>query len=376
MNPACYFDHAATSYPKSAAVVQSVRHFLEEQAGNPGRGAYELAFDASRVQLETRIAAAGLLGHGNPERILFTLNATEALNLALRGLEPASELVIATSQIEHNAVARTVNLLEHQGASVHRLPTGPDGVPDFARIPADTNVVAVTAGSNVLGRRLPIGAIRGFVGSEPILVIDAAQVAGAEPFDVTATGADLVAVPGHKAIGGPQGVGLLLCSDRVNLQPWRQGGTGGNSEASVTPAIFPDGFEAGTPNGPGIAGLGTALAELQDTDLVARQSHKLELWQRLYDQIASIPSVHVASCADPQHALPLVSFRSDRIAPGDLASQLAAAGYAVRSGLHCAPGAHQFAGTLDTGLVRASVGPGHSPADIDKFVDVVRRLLN
>lgn len=377
--PQDYFDHASTSFPKSPAVIAAVADYLAHEAGNAGRGAYRLAVRAAARVAAARTAVATVFGHPDPERVVFTLNTTEALNLALYGSLKSGDHVVTTT-IEHNAMARPLRRLAEVGVETTWVPATPDGWVDPAAIAAacrpDTRLVAVTAGSNVLGARVDVAGIRAAIGPVPLLLVDAAQVLGAEPVDLAAWGADLVAAPGHKAVGGPPGVGMLLVSARVGLRPWREGGTGSHSEAATTPALFPDGYEAGTLNGPGIAGLQAALDELAATDLKALSDHKHAVWMRLAEGLTARRDVEVFSCLDPHRALPLLAFRSTRLGPNAIAHALDRDhGIAVRAGLHCAPDAHRTAGSLNTGLVRLSIGPRHTLDDAARFLRALDAVL-
>lgn len=379
MNPKLYFDHAATSFPKSEQVVAAVTEYLRNHAGNPGRGVYELSVSAAALIAETRELAARFFSHKNPERIVFQASATHALNQALFGmLRPGDHVV--TSNIEHNAVARPLRRLALHGVDIAEVTASTDGRIAAASIAAavtpKTKMVAVTAGSNLLGARVDLGAIRAAIGPDIFLLVDAAQTAGVLPLDFDGLKLDLLAVPGHKSLGGPAGIGLLLCSDRVELEPLIEGGTGGNSEAPTTPALFPDGYEAGTANGPGIAGLRASLLALLQTDLQATFAQKQRVWQTLVAGLSALPGIEIFSCVDPEVALPLVSFRAKAVPTHELGLRLARDhAIAVRVGLHCTPDAHRVAGTLATGLVRASLGPAHSEADVQRFLAAVASCL-
>ncbi|RMF15269.1 MAG: aminotransferase class V-fold PLP-dependent enzyme [Candidatus Dadabacteria bacterium] len=376
MNPSRYFDHAATSFPKHAAVVDAMVAHLRERAGNPGRGSYPLAAAAAGEIVQARLIAASLFD-ADAERVLLLPSATHALNLAITGTLKPGDRVVTTS-IEHNALARPLARAADQGVTVDVIEAQSDGRvdPDHFRRARGARLVAVTAGSNVLGARLDLKAIRAAIGPEPLLCVDAAQTAGVLPLRLGDAAIDLLAIPGHKSLGGPSGTGLLCCSARVELEPLIEGGTGGNSEPRRTPPLFPDGFEAGTPNGPGIAGLLAALELVDDRGLPERFAERMALWQELVEGLRSITGLIIRSCTDPEIALPLVSFEHPASTPGELAWRLGEAGFAVRAGLHCAPGAHRAAGTIDRGLVRASLGPAHTREDIEAFVNAVRQVVS
>jgi len=372
-----YFDHAATSFPKSAAVVDAVTAYLRQEAGNPGRGAHSLANAAARTLMQARVEAARVFGRAEPERVLFTASATEALNAVIGELVGCDAHVV-TTMLEHNAVARPLARAAEAGAEITKLHPEADGTYSPAQFAAavrpDTRAVVVTGGSNVLGVQVPVSALREAIGARPWLIVDAAQIAGVQPIDMDRWGVDALAVPGHKGLGGPQGVGLLLASDRLALAPWREGGTGGHSEAPRTPAVWPEGFEAGTPNGPGVAGLLASLRQLDDAEIDRRTRRVMASWEQLVTGLAAIPGVRIASRRDADRALPIVAFLIAGQAPGEVAYKLGQRGFAVRAGLHCAPDAHRLAGSLSQGLVRASLGTAHSRDDVDALVAAVGEI--
>lgn len=374
MNPRRYFDHAATGWPLDPAVPAAMLRHLESAGGNPGRGAHRLAVAAAARIAATREAMAALLGRGNPERVVFTASATEAIQLALGVVEPGDEVV--TSSIEHNAVARPLaRLADEAGVVLRTALATPEGLIEPEALAAlcspRTRLVAVTAASNVLGARTDLAALRPAIGPAPLLFVDAAQVAGLYPIDMDAWGLDMVAVPGHKAIGGPQGTGALAVSDRVDLPVLREGGIGGRSEDRRTPRVFPDGYEAGTPNGPGLAGLSAALA-LRPPAAMAREAARLApLRRRLVEGLQALPGARVFGCLDERRAVPLASFRLDGRDCAELAWRLGEAGFAVRAGLHCAPAAHRTAGSIDGGLVRIALGAAHDEEAVDDLLAAI-----
>ncbi len=375
MNPGRYFDHPATAWPLDPAVPAAIVRHLAAAGGNPGRSAHPLAVAAAATLAETRVALATLAERADPGRILLTASATQALAVAFGAVRPGDAVV--TTSIEHNAVTRSLaRLADDAGVSVHEVPTPPNGTVDPAALAAacgpTTRMVVVTAGSNVLGSATDLAALRPAVGPDPLILVDAAQIAGHLPLKVDAWGLDLVALPGHKALGGPQGTGALIVGDRVELPVLIEGGTGGASESRRTPSLFPEGFEAGTPNGPGFAGLCAALATRTPATMQAEARHLRMLRAQLVAGLDALPGMQIFGCRDASQALPLVSFRIAGLDPTELAWRLGTLGFALRAGLHCAPAAHRTAGTLDTGLVRAGLGPRHTSDDVAALVDAVR----
>ncbi len=374
-----YLDNAATSHPKPAEVARAMVRFLEEAGGNPGRSAHREAASAAEVVYVARRLLARLLGVRDAARVVFTQNATHALNLALLGLLEPGDHVVATS-MEHNAVARPLRALEREGRiQLSIVPAGPDGLVDpraLARaVTPKTRLVAVCHGSNVTGALQDLAALREAAG-RALFLLDAAQTAGCVPLDAPALGIDLVAVTGHKALAGPQGVGALYVAPGVDLRPVVRGGTGSASESDEQPEFWPDRLEAGTPNAVGLAGLAAALAWNEDQGGPgAVGARERDLAERLWEGLARIPGVSLYGPKDPERRVGVVSFRIAGLPVDEVAWRLDRDfGVAVRVGLHCAPWAHRTIGTFPEGTVRASVGPLTSRQDVDALLEGVARL--
>lgn len=378
MNPGRYFDHPATAWPLDPAVPAAVVRHMAEAGGNPGRSAHSLSAAAASTLADLRMRLAALVGRADPARVVLTASTTEALALAVGALRPGDDVVM--SSIEHNAVARPLaRLADEAGVRLREVAADAEGIVRAealaAAVSPATRMVVVTAGSNVLGAATDLVALRPAVGPGPLLLVDAAQTAGLRPLMADAWGLDLVALPGHKALGGPQGTGALIVGDRVELPVLHEGGTGGASEARRTPPVFPEGYEAGTPNGPGCAGLLAALTLRTPATMADEASRLGRLRESLLAGLTRVPGMQIFGCRDAERALPLVAFRTAGIDPADLAWGLGELGFAVRAGLHCAPAAHRTAGTLDTGLVRAGLGPRHTADDVAALVDAVGFLV-
>lgn len=353
-----YLDNGATSYPKPECVCQAVSKAMAECA-NPGRGSHPAARAGAQVLYQCR-EAAGALFRCSPEQVVFTMNCTQGLNMAIRTLvKPGMKVVV--SGFEHNAVTRTLHGLgARMMVAGRRLFCPEDTLEEFDRcLHRGAQAAVFTHVSNVFGYILPIEQMAQMCRRRGIpFVIDAAQSAGALPLDAQALGADFIAMPGHKGLLGPMGTGLLLC--RRLPRPWLTGGTGSESLRQQMPDFLPDRGEAGTMNVPGIAGLDAGiryvlertpaqigLAEQQAAALAARRLRDLGL-----------------EVFSGDHQLGTVSFRCAMDCE-QAALLLAQEGIAVRAGLHCAPLAHQSAGTLDTGTVRISFGHDASQAQVD-----------
>lgn len=363
-----YLDNAATTLRKPPEVAAAVTEALRS-CGNPGRSGHFAAQRAEETVYRTRSLAARYFGL-EPEQLCFTANATEALNIALRTLlRPGDRAVI--SGLEHNAVTRTLAGIGAQSVPV-RAPLFDRAawLEGFAELLTPGTRAAVCLHvSNVFGAVLPVEEIGALCAARGIpLVVDASQSAGLLPVLPAAWKAAFVAMPGHKGLLGPQGTGLLLC--RRTAEPLRCGGTGSRSLDQRMPEELPDRLEAGTLNVPGIAGLGAGLAWLTARDpAVLRKREKL-LLRRAADGLRAMGAT-VWSGADQAGVL---SFRL----PGWDCERAAAAfsrqGVALRAGLHCAPLAHETAGTLPEGTLRLSVSALTRPEELEGFLKAARRL--
>ena len=375
-----YLDNAATSFPKPPEVAEAITDLLTHRAGNPGRSGHSLALAAEAVVAETRRLLAALLGIQDPARLAFTLNATDALNLAMWGLLRAGDRVVTTS-MEHNAVARPLFALAERGVDVVRLPSASDGTLDLDDLErelraAPTRLVVMTHASNVCGTILPIRAAAELAHRHGALIlVDAAQTAGVLPIDVQEQSIDLLAIAGHKGLLGPTGTGGLYVAPGVRLTPMRQGGTGARSEQLSQPEEMPDALESGTVNTVGIAGLGAALRVLRATGIEAVRARESALTARLLAGLREIGGVTVYGPVEPSQRVAVVSVTLRGWEPVDVQAALDSAfGIAVRAGLHCAPLAHRTLGTFPLGTVR--LAPGYSTTDdqIDQTLAALREL--
>ena len=375
-----YLDNAATSCPKPSRVVQAVTHTLEEVCANPGRGAYDTALEAGRTLLHARRAVARLCGIRDESRVIFTLNATQALNMALKGLLAERGGHVVISSLEHNAVLRPLVALARNGVTFTRVPCAADGSTDpddvLAALTPATRLVALTHASNVLGTVLPVAEVGGALRERGIpLLVDAAQTAGSFPLDVDAMGIDLLALPGHKGLLGPQGVGVLWVGPDLRLDTLFEGGTGNESASPDAPEGLPDRYEAGTPNTPGVAGLraGVELVLEQGVDVIGARERALA--DRLRRRLADVEGVRLAGPPAGVGAAPVVSVEVVGMSSAEAAFVMDRAfGIAVRAGLHCCPEAHRVAGTLEHGLVRCSVGHATTEADVDAAAEALTEI--
>lgn len=374
-----YFDNAATSSPKPPEVLERVNAALTEFNANPGRSGHSAALSAAREVLSARERLAALMNAGEETNIAFAFNCTDALNLAIKGALRYGDHVI-TTQLEHNSVLRPINALAARGRiSLSIVSPRADGFVDpediRASIRKNTRLIAVTHASNVTGAIQPVAAIGELARREGILyLIDGAQAIGATPVNVRALSCDLYAFPGHKSLLGPMGTGGLYIRPGVVLRTLREGGTGTDSESMLQPDERPERYESGTLNLPGIAGLGAGCAFVAKR-VSAIMSHERELTGALYEGLSAIRGAEIYSPREEAARAGIVSFNLPGMTSSDVADRLGRMGIAVRGGLHCAPGAHRFLGTLRRGAVRASVGYANTFEEVDAFLNVVNAIV-
>lgn len=375
-----YLDNAATTYPKPEAVYAAVDSFMREVGGSAGRSGHRRAVETGRIVFDARQAVAGLLGAGDPQRVIFTKNATEALNLAIFGLlKPGGHVV--TSSVEHNSVMRPLEAARDMGVTFSVVKCAPDGTMDAGdlekALTPRTTLVVLNHASNVSGAILPVARAAKLTSPMGIpLLVDAAQTAGRLELDADSMGIDLVAFTGHKELFGPQGTGGLYVREGIDLVPLCYGGTGSRSSELAQPAELPDRFESGTLNAAGIAGLGAGVGFVESTGIEAIREHEVALIERLTGGLSSLEGVRVLGPGDARERIGIVSLLLDSITPPQAAEVLDSRfGIATRAGLHCSPAAHATMGTLATGTLRVSTSFLTTPEDIDYFLECLSAIL-
>ncbi|MEO1236652.1 MAG: aminotransferase class V-fold PLP-dependent enzyme [Planctomycetota bacterium] len=390
-----YLDNAATSFPKPPCVADAMARFAAELGASPGRGAYAEAQQAGHLLTETRQRLSTLIHGESPDHVVFTLNTSDALNLAIHGLihPHAKRTHLVTCHLDHNSVLRPFNELVARGVATQTRVacdplTGRVDPDDIRRaITPQTGLVAVVHGSNVTGTLQPIHEI-GQICRElavPFLV-DAAQTAGHVPLDVQADHIDLLAAPGHKALLGPLGTGFLYIRPGLeqHMQTLRQGGTGSVSELDTQPDFMPDRFEPGSHNAVGLVGLHAALGWVLDQTVDKLWAHDRKLTATMIDGLhdtLSMPGLRLVGPPGVKHRCGVFSFRMNT-EDGRYDNPLALAtalesdyGILSRAGLHCAPLAHRTVGTADRGgTVRLSFGPFVTPQDVKYACDALAQL--
>jgi len=374
-----YLNNAATSFPKPRGVMEAIGRAVRLPVGSPGRAGYPTSFAAEQEVLRAREALARLLGVSDSSHLVFTCNATAGLNLVLRGLLEPGDHVVTTS-VEHNSVARPLHFLAENGVGYTRVPCCADGRLDPKHIQAairpQTRLIAIVHASNVTGTILPAEAVVGIARERGIAVlVDAAQSAGVLPMNMEALGADYVAFTGHKGLLGPQGTGALYVRDASQVTPLCMGGTGSQSDRTEQPDFLPDKFESGTPNVPGLAGLAAAAEFLLERGVEAVREHEVNLVAMLLDGLRNTDGVAVYGPCDASLQVGLVSLNVGDLDPGAVAQRLEADfGIITRSGLHCAPWAHETIGTLNRGTLRLSVSWATTESEIETALRALHEI--
>lgn len=394
-----YLDNAATSFPKAPGTSEAMAAFLAKDAANPGRAGHRMAVAAEEMIDRARLQLARLVNAPTHERMVFTLNGTDALNIAIKGVVGSSRGAgevphVITTVLEHNSVSRPLQAMSDSGQiTLTRVDCDDAGFVDpddirKATTPA-TKLVVMTHASNVTGTIQDAAAVGRIAHEHGILFcLDAAQTIGVAPVDVQAMQVDLLAFPGHKSLLGPTGTGALYVGDRVpaasediagqpgRLAPFREGGTGGDSATPVQPALYPYYLEGGTPNTVGIAGLSASMDYLAGREMADTLKHEQQLVQKVIDFVADHDAMTLYGNTDASTHVGTVSFNVDGFDAPDIGSILDDSfEIAIRPGLHCAPYAHKRLGTFPAGSVRVSPGAFSTEAEIDTLIDALTQIV-
>jgi cysteine desulfurase family protein len=379
-----YLDNAATSWPKPESVYETLGNFLREAGANPGRSGHKMAVAAASAVSSTRENIAKLINAEEPERVVFTSNATDSLNLAINGLLKPGDHVI-TSSMEHNSTIRPIRALGQHGVSYTAVRATADGYIDPAEIKRaiqpNTKLIALTHASNVTGALVPAAEIAEVARAANVLfLLDGAQTVGAVPIDVQQLGVDLIGFPGHKGLLGPTGTGGLYIGPRVDLErftPLRSGGTGIFSEADEQPMILPYRYEAGTVNTAGIAALGEGVEYLHTRGVDDVWAHEAALTATLAGGLEAIDGVNIFPVPAQTGRAAVVSFTIDGWTPADAGAVLDQSfDIACRVGLHCAPLTIETIGAMPRGTIRFSPGPFSTATEIDQAIEAVSELAS
>ena len=373
-----YLDNAATSYPKPRGMVAAMEECILKYCGNPGRSGHSMSMRTGEEVYHARRKIARLFNIEQAERLVFTKNTTEALNMGLKGVLLPGDHVITTS-MEHNSVLRPLKSLEKRGIRQSIIRADREGFvkpSDFEKaIRPETRLIAVTAASNVTGTKMPLEEIGELARKRGILfLVDGAQGAGSMEIDVKKMNISMLAFPGHKGLLGPQGTGALYIDPELKLNHIMEGGTGTDSKSRLQPCEFPDGYEAGTINAPAIIGLGYSaeFVEKIGPEVIGKYEEELIGWldERL-DEMDFVTRYGPQACR--KTGISLINIRG--AAAEEVTSILSSRyGIAVRGGFHCAGLAHKTIGTWDEGAVRISVGPFNTRRDMEKLTDAIREI--
>lgn len=377
-----YLDNAATSFPKPSSAYEAMDRAARAGIGNPGRSGHRLGLAAERIVASCRHKLNGLLHGAGPECFALTLNCTDALNMAIRGVLKSGDHAVVGS-LEHNSLRRP--MLSFARSQPGEAVTWVNGHDNFRYRPDDfaaalrpsTRLVAVSHASNVTGIVNPVADIATICRERNVLLlVDGAQTAGCWPIDLASSRIDLFAAPGHKALMGPTGTGFLYVRPGVHVAPFREGGSGGQALLQSQPEEMPTRLEAGTPNVHGLAGMAAGIdyVATQGVDKIAEKEHALA--ERLRAGLRDTPNVQlVGDVAGKGPRLGIVTFTLRSLSSIEAAAILDETfDICVRPGLHCNPGTHQALGLLPDGAIRASIGWFNDETEIDALIDAVRQI--
>lgn len=380
MPESIYLDNAATSFPKPADVYDFIHQFCEANGGNPGRSDSDATMETGELVRRTRTMLCRLFRGDDPNRVTFSHNASDSLNMIIQGMVSRGDHVI-TSRLEHNSVLRPLYHLEQEGViEVDYVPFSAAGFVDpaefRARMRKNTKLVILNHASNVIGTIQPIAEIGGICRKGGVFfAVDATQTAGIIPIDVQAMSIDLLAFTGHKGLLGPTGIGGSYVAEGVPIRPTRFGGTGVDSAARTHKEEFPYRLECGTLNTFGIAGLFAALKWIDAKGLASLHAREMELWDRLRQGLQAIRGVVAYCTGGSKNHSAVLSFNIEGWEAADVGAILDADyGIACRTGLHCAPLVHEGIGTGAHGTVRFSIGPFTTEEQIDAAIAAVRDI--
>ena len=374
-----YLDNGATSFPKPRGMVAAMEECMMQYCGNPGRSGHRMSLKTGEAVYRARRAVADLFHIQRGERLLFTKNTTEALNLGLCGFLKEGDHVVTTS-MEHNSVLRPLKALERKGITQSVVRADREGYlscQDLEKaIKPETRLIVVTAASNVTGTKMPLEEIGRMARRRGVtFMVDGAQGAGVMDINVEKLGVGMLAFPGHKGLLGPLGTGGLYVGPDVDIAPLLTGGTGTASKSRLQPWDYPEGFEAGTINAPAIVGLGYSADYVGRIGVDVIGVYEEELICRLEEKLGNMDFVQLYGPRDPARKTGITLLNVDGYSAEDVTSILSEEyGIAVRGGYHCAGLAHKSIGTWETGAVRVSVGPYNRTADVDRLADAVWKL--
>ncbi len=373
-----YLDNAATTVQKPRQVVEAVAKAMCS-LGNAGRGVHEATLGASRVIFDTRKRLADFFHAENPKQIVFTMNSTESLNIAMKGILQSGDHVI-TTELEHNSVLRPLYEMEKKGVELTIIQSDKKGcidLLDFEReMRENTRMIVCTHGSNLTGNLVDITKIGEIARRHRVLFcVDASQTAGVFPIDVQEMKIDILCFTGHKSLLGPQGTGGMYVREGIAVRPLKSGGSGVQTYLKEHPADMPTALEAGTLNGHGIAGLNAAVAYIQETGMDTIRKREQGLMMRFYGGVREIPGVKVYGDFTTSYRCPIVALNLGDYDSSEVSDELFMGyGIATRPGAHCAPLMHKALGTVEQGAVRFSFSHYNTEEEVDAAVAALREL--
>jgi len=375
-----YLDNSATSWPKPAGVVSAISKYLNEYGASPGRSGHSFALKAAREVFETRELLAGFFNVPSSDHVIFSANATHALNIALKGLLKKGDHVII-SHLEHNSVLRPLRHLENLGLiELSIIDCDEKGIIDLKKLEAafkpNTRLVATIHGSNVTGAISPIQKIGELCKSKKVLyLVDAAQTAGLFPIDIQKNNIDVLVFTGHKKMYGPPGIGGMCLNNDIMIDTLIHGGTGSKSEMDVHPDFYPDRLEAGTSNTVGIVGLKAGVQYVINTGIDNLRKKQTDLLNYFVSHLREMNEITLYGLSSEEY-LPLVSLNIKNIISSDLAFALDRDHeIMVRAGIHCSPLAHKSIGTFPQGTVRFSIGGFNTEEEINYSIDAIKKII-
>jgi len=382
MSNLVYLDNAATVYPKPKEVIDFMLRFYSEKGVNPGRSGYDLCIEAEGVVSETRKLATEFFNGTDPNRLVFTYNASDSLNIIINGILLPGDHVV-TSNLEHNSVLRPLYHLFDAGlVEVDYIPTDNEGYLDpddiKKKIRKNTKLVIINHGSNVIGTVQPVSEIGKICRESSVtFAIDAAQTAGVVPIDIQAMNVDVVAFTGHKSLLAPTGIGGIYVRDGIEINQTRSGGTGVRSAYPFHLPEYPWRLEVGTLNILGIAGLNAGLKYIAKRGLQNIYDEEIKLLDLLQQGLSEINNVTLYGTKSLKNRVPVLSFNIGGYEASDVGILLDGDhNIAVRTGLHCAPKIHEQLGTTPTGSVRFGIGPMNTEEDIYSAIKAVKEIAS
>ena len=373
-----YFDNAATTLKKPEEVICAVVEALQNM-GNAGRGVHDAALDASRVIYETRTRLADFFYAESPKQIAFTMNSTESLNIAIKGVLKAGDHVITTA-IEHNSVLRPLYEMEEQGIELTIIPADPKGnicYDDFENhINNNTKAIICTHGSNLTGNMINIELVGKIAHKHGLLfIVDASQTAGVFPIDVQHMNIDILCFTGHKGLLGPQGTGGIYVREGIDVRPLLSGGSGVQTYLKNHPPQMPTALEAGTLNVHGLSGLNAAVKYITDTGVDAIRAKEQQLMWHFYHQVKEIPGIRIYGEFEQEERCAIVALNVWDYDSSEVSDALYMQyGISTRPGAHCAPLIHQALGTVEQGAVRFSFSHYNTLEEVDIAVNALKEL--